>query len=273
MSRDPRQSGFRLHSSTAIAIGVALSVLFWPAFILIRLCQRLSQRGFSKLQLNYERELLGFCAWAAVVLLMVTVLSEWIIRRRQQLNGHNGVRPLSFWRIHLSTAVVILLIGGIFVGLNATPSVDHIWPGSETLESVSIEDAMDTVREFGYSDCDRFRLYGWPFTFWIRENRVHAKDWHWLNDADYRSELHFNECGEWNLFCNVVVFALIAGSVVFALEYMVRTPLIFRIKPTSILPSLIIAGFVIWLSCHHDLISIKQAARNDYLMDTPSAGQ
>jgi hypothetical protein len=71
--------------------------------------------------------------------------------------------------------------------------------------------------------------------------------------------------GQWNLYCNFVVCALIAGSVAFMLESISRKrgeSWLRELKWATILASLLIAAFALWMNIHHDFLFPPANYRN-----------
>jgi hypothetical protein len=95
-----------------------------------------------------------------------------------------------FWQIHLSTAILLMVMAGIVFGMNISPSWMLIRWDSETAEPVSIDEAMKINMEASEDNHKptlvsflKIRRYGWPVLFWERTNRCVAinREWH-----DYR---------------------------------------------------------------------------------------
>ena len=162
---------WQIHLSTVVALAIAAGVLVWPVLIESEICRRVVENKRPDLLPRFHRELFWYSVCAAVLLLAVGILAERSARRR---TGSS----YSFWRVHLSTALALMLACGAMVGLNAATQFDLIRLDSESAEPISIEDAMEANRDLGYAASYlHIRRYGWPIVFWDRWNRCHADKW------------------------------------------------------------------------------------------------
>ena len=73
--------------------------------------------------------------------------------------------------------------------------------------------------------------------------------------------------GEWDLYCDIVICALILISIACVLEYLIRVPAERRIGARnwkSILVALVVAGIVIWANTRHTAVFLGQHFWQNY---------
>jgi hypothetical protein len=103
-------------------------------------------------------------ALALSVLAVITVASEWWLRRQERHCRTNSGNKLP--RLHFSTMIILTLCIGALAGLNVQPTRIH-----ETTSELTRKGTLESIQR----DC-----YGWPLSFCqFSDNGTAYPNWSW----------------------------------------------------------------------------------------------
>ena len=216
MTDKPRRPWFQFHLLTAVILTLAAGALIsinalktydvlggsgsyrcgWPLSWYWTSHSGVNNQLKASIQLDV---LLVDIGAALLILLAVAVFSEFLLRRRERRSGMYG-----WFQLHLSTAVVMMLLGGAFLGANLLVPQWNV-PANE-------KDYWETLHP---------RIYGWPADIYSYDNEEIVPDadgGYWISGY-HDWEPHWRMSGI--VFNGVILFvALILTA--FVSEYIIR---------------------------------------------------
>jgi hypothetical protein len=160
MSDKPRML-WQIHLSTAVIcslyIGVAMPFLFkWH--------QAAMAAHSVNGEVRFSSTQIIALSVVAVFLLTTTSLVALVLEYLARRSGANG---RSFWRIHLSTMIALMIVASALVGLNITSrelGPEYERPGEGNIGISAWEEPHFT------SEYHDIRVTGWPFVMWFEGN-------------------------------------------------------------------------------------------------------
>ncbi len=116
-----------------------------------------------------------------------------------------------WFQIHLSTAIVLMFVAGIFIWRNCQP---HTWG---TLFSPKPDQHERGVQPYD----SRVIQYGWPNEIWVDQLPNAQQDWRYMN-TEVKLPSQSKQVLYGKLLINLLDLFLLCAGIAFFLEFLIR---------------------------------------------------